>query len=649
MANLLGKNWVAPRNEARKLLGWDATGTAMQNYSAADIAEAGAVASVAALRLLTTATYSGSVINLLSWYAGLRKGGGFFHYDASDTTTADNSCTVIVDANGRRWKLLHDGTVSISQCGAKVDGATDDLAAINVGIAALNAGTFPHLYFDGGTTMISAALTAITASGWAITGAGMDASHVKMQSGAGTAGTFFTVGTDATSAAKWQIAGLSLTNDNYATLDGTKPQIMVANAVRGLVHNIYSGNNGGFIKLGNGTGTANQISVTNIRGLARCTVPSRVIDLEACNTSYFDDIVIGANGSPADANFISHRIKPRAGETCDSNHFSNVEWNFPSDAVTDIMVLDCTGGTVVNSTFINVICDHANGNAIKLLCSATPNALAKMRNIFFYGCRATSTSGSSGVYPVQITNTGDVDFTNILFHGGLYSAWDVGVFSISGVAASLKNNITIADLKLSDRKNGGASKSAIVCNVAGLVVSNCLAQVAETGNTMKFGKAVEFTADVASFKIVHNDFASCLTTPVIDTALLTTGNALTQIIRDNAEPNPAFPFIKTTTDATVTVVKKITLTDNMVYQIKARVLGWQNNLAQRASYEISGTFYRAGGGATLVGAVTNNVQESNAAWDATLAVNGNDVELRVTGVAAVTIRWSAALDIGALG
>lgn len=37
MSNLLGKNWLAPANEANKLLGWSASGTSMCNYSRDDL------------------------------------------------------------------------------------------------------------------------------------------------------------------------------------------------------------------------------------------------------------------------------------------------------------------------------------------------------------------------------------------------------------------------------------------------------------------------------------------------------------------------------------------------------------------------------------------------------------------------------------
>lgn len=46
---------------------------------------------------------------------------GFFWRDASDTTSADNGGTIIVDASGRRWKRLFTGRVHAVWFGAKAD------------------------------------------------------------------------------------------------------------------------------------------------------------------------------------------------------------------------------------------------------------------------------------------------------------------------------------------------------------------------------------------------------------------------------------------------------------------------------------------------------------------------------------------------
>lgn len=55
---------------------------------------------------------------------------GMFVPDPSDTISADNSATVIVAANGMRWKRQYLGGVDIRWWGARFDNKTDDTAAL---------------------------------------------------------------------------------------------------------------------------------------------------------------------------------------------------------------------------------------------------------------------------------------------------------------------------------------------------------------------------------------------------------------------------------------------------------------------------------------------------------------------------------------
>lgn len=100
-----------------------------------------------------------------------------------------------------------------------------------------------------------------------------------------------------------------------------------------------------------------------------------------------------------------------------------------------------------------------------------------------------------------------------------------------------------------------------------------------------------------------------------------------------------------TLNAVQTTADSITLLDENTYHCIAYVVGVKSDGTDRASYHVECTVYRTGGGgATLQGAVTVvHSQESNAAWDATFTVNGNDLRVSVTGVAATTIEWTANL------
>ena len=87
----------------------------------------GSASTISELRNLEP-TIDGQQVNLLGHtVAGI--GGGVFYYDASDTTSPDNNGTVIVTADGKRWKRKLDGSVSIHMFGGIGNGINDDTSA----------------------------------------------------------------------------------------------------------------------------------------------------------------------------------------------------------------------------------------------------------------------------------------------------------------------------------------------------------------------------------------------------------------------------------------------------------------------------------------------------------------------------------------
>lgn len=91
------------------------------------------VTSIAALRGLSKLVYTKAFVT--GYYASGDGGGGDYYYDSADVTSADNGGTIIVAADGGRWKLVVTNFIRLEQFGAKGDGVTNDSAAINAALA----------------------------------------------------------------------------------------------------------------------------------------------------------------------------------------------------------------------------------------------------------------------------------------------------------------------------------------------------------------------------------------------------------------------------------------------------------------------------------------------------------------------------------
>lgn len=136
------------------------------------------------VNLLTSADWDIAALRLANWGSGavppqvmLKQnwvagdGGGLFRYDASDTTTADNGGTVIVDAAGNRWKRQWSGPVH-SRWFARGDGSTNDTAALNAWLALSSTYALTLNAAPGGKYNITAALTPVLGNDIYIAGEG---------------------------------------------------------------------------------------------------------------------------------------------------------------------------------------------------------------------------------------------------------------------------------------------------------------------------------------------------------------------------------------------------------------------------------------------------------------------------------------------
>ena len=137
----------------------DLADSASVSKGAALVARAGQVVdSIAALRLLLKTSASTTAF-VTGYYTKGDGGGGDYYLDAADVVSADNGGTVIVAADGGRWKLAIMGyTVSIRQFGAKGDSngttgnGTDDTAAVQAAVDwVISSPTAYGIHIDTGT------------------------------------------------------------------------------------------------------------------------------------------------------------------------------------------------------------------------------------------------------------------------------------------------------------------------------------------------------------------------------------------------------------------------------------------------------------------------------------------------------------------
>ena len=102
----------------------------------------GKVNSIAALKALSPTTLVDKItVEVLSYYsAATPDGGGTFEWD-STTSATDNGGTIIApDAGGTgRWRLIHNGIVSVKQFGMKLDGSAADTTYFQAALTAAAA------------------------------------------------------------------------------------------------------------------------------------------------------------------------------------------------------------------------------------------------------------------------------------------------------------------------------------------------------------------------------------------------------------------------------------------------------------------------------------------------------------------------------
>lgn len=114
------------------------------------------VDSIAALRALASSRNQRA--RVIGYYAKWDGGGGVYAVDPTDTTSADDGGSIIVAADGARWKLVLIGSLSARQFGAKGDNTADDTAELQAWLDYAGSNRGLKIFLPSGKFKITAPL-----------------------------------------------------------------------------------------------------------------------------------------------------------------------------------------------------------------------------------------------------------------------------------------------------------------------------------------------------------------------------------------------------------------------------------------------------------------------------------------------------------
>ena len=188
------------------------------------------IANITELRALDKTRFSAVLVK--GYYSAHDGGGGTFYYDSTDTVSADNGGSVIVAADGGRWKRDFKGPANVRWFGAKGDGIQNDRpmiqSAINVHASVFIPATSTYYYMDDQVQMLR--------DGQELFGEGF-ASQIRVLDG--TVNAIYGDGVD-----KIVIRDLSVETVSQTNATVYKGAVVIANSDGWLVTNVTARNMG---------------------------------------------------------------------------------------------------------------------------------------------------------------------------------------------------------------------------------------------------------------------------------------------------------------------------------------------------------------------------------------------------------------------
>jgi hypothetical protein len=143
-------------------------GTGAVLTTVGDILDAQLMVNYAALRAYTGLAKTVRITGLLAT-AQPQGIAGFFQYDSTDTTSADNGGTIIVGSDGRRWKRQVENSIFVDWFGADKYGVSNSTDAFNLAIAVINEQSGGALDLATGGDYVVGKETFVSGTGWVAT------------------------------------------------------------------------------------------------------------------------------------------------------------------------------------------------------------------------------------------------------------------------------------------------------------------------------------------------------------------------------------------------------------------------------------------------------------------------------------------------
>lgn len=387
------------------------------------------------------------------------------------------------------------GIASVKDYGAFGDGVTDDTAAINAAIAALNASSFDALLFPAGRYIISSALTTITRSRVAIYGQGPRQSFIKQTANANTL--TFASSTPSSS----RISDITVRDLGFDQGNVTNPtagiSLLVTRADRAYFDNIDIRNCfQGIVIEGGADQHWSNLTVTGSTSFTGLAAGSNLLEIknyagttEVPSEIFFNNFNIKGYGVYGGSHYHAACIIIRCG---DGIFFDTGHCGFAYNSLCYINPQNDASLSCLNLEFSNVYFDGNNaGNtsnsAFWLDGSATPT----VRHIKLDGCTVKNFKGN-GVN-VGLSTCRDVRINNSLVadngnNGVVFTGVDEIAFSGNTIRGNNTNNTSNSALSINNVSIGAFTGNQVLTgtntHTYGIDINNGCTDLTVVGNVV---------------------------------------------------------------------------------------------------------------------------------------------------------------------